>query len=155
MRVPFLGLFVFWGVGCVCRWAAIAQQLPGRIAKQCRERWHNHLNPDICKVGVSPTPLPYPSSPEHLQGRCLAYPSSPRLPTPLPRAAGPLHCGRGPPNFGRAREVRVAVGRDRQAPAWPLRQRHQEPVRASPRKRLFSSLHGFKKNRYCQSVSRF
>jgi hypothetical protein len=31
------------------RWAAIAQQLPGRIAKQCRERWHNHLNPDICK----------------------------------------------------------------------------------------------------------
>mmetsp|Transcript_38298 Transcript_38298/g.49519 ORF Transcript_38298/g.49519 Transcript_38298/m.49519 type:complete len:960 (-) Transcript_38298:297-3176(-) len=31
------------------RWASIAQQLPGRIAKQCRERWHNHLNPDICK----------------------------------------------------------------------------------------------------------
>ena len=31
------------------KWAAIAQQLPGRIAKQCRERWHNHLNPDICK----------------------------------------------------------------------------------------------------------
>ncbi len=21
----------------------------GRIGKQCRERWHNHLNPDICK----------------------------------------------------------------------------------------------------------
>jgi hypothetical protein len=33
------------------RWAAIAQQLPGRIAKQCRERWHNHLDPGICKVG--------------------------------------------------------------------------------------------------------
>jgi len=31
------------------RWAAIAQQLPGRIAKQCRERWHNHLNPEIRK----------------------------------------------------------------------------------------------------------
>ena len=31
------------------KWAQIAQQLPGRIAKQCRERWHNHLNPDICK----------------------------------------------------------------------------------------------------------
>ena len=22
----------------------------GRIGKQCRERWHNHLNPDICKA---------------------------------------------------------------------------------------------------------
>ncbi len=24
--------------------------MPGRIGKQCRERWHNHLNPDICKA---------------------------------------------------------------------------------------------------------
>lgn len=31
------------------KWSAIAQQLPGRIGKQCRERWHNHLNPDIKK----------------------------------------------------------------------------------------------------------
>jgi hypothetical protein len=23
--------------------------ITGRIGKQCRERWHNHLNPDICK----------------------------------------------------------------------------------------------------------
>lgn len=23
--------------------------MPGRIGKQCRERWHNHLNPDINK----------------------------------------------------------------------------------------------------------
>ncbi|KAK9828578.1 hypothetical protein WJX72_000843 [[Myrmecia] bisecta] len=29
------------------RWSLIAQDLPGRIGKQCRERWHNHLNPDI------------------------------------------------------------------------------------------------------------
>lgn len=28
-------------------WSVIANQLPGRIGKQCRERWHNHLNPDI------------------------------------------------------------------------------------------------------------
>jgi Myb-like DNA-binding domain len=28
-------------------WSAIASYLPGRIGKQCRERWHNHLNPDI------------------------------------------------------------------------------------------------------------
>jgi len=28
-------------------WALIAQELPGRIGKQCRERWRNHLNPSI------------------------------------------------------------------------------------------------------------
>lgn len=32
------------------KWSHIAQQLPGRIGKQCRERWHNHLNPDINKA---------------------------------------------------------------------------------------------------------
>ncbi|GMH92733.1 hypothetical protein TL16_g12436, partial [Triparma laevis f. inornata] len=31
------------------KWSAIAGHLPGRIGKQCRERWHNHLNPDINK----------------------------------------------------------------------------------------------------------
>ncbi|CAL9220148.1 unnamed protein product, partial [Arabidopsis halleri] len=31
------------------KWSVIAQSLPGRIGKQCRERWHNHLNPDINK----------------------------------------------------------------------------------------------------------
>ncbi|KAF6175911.1 hypothetical protein GIB67_003399 [Kingdonia uniflora] len=30
-------------------WSTIAQALPGRIGKQCRERWHNHLNPGINK----------------------------------------------------------------------------------------------------------
>jgi hypothetical protein len=32
------------------KWSKIAHQLPGRIGKQCRERWHNHLNPDINKA---------------------------------------------------------------------------------------------------------
>lgn len=32
------------------KWSQIAAELPGRIGKQCRERWHNHLNPDICKA---------------------------------------------------------------------------------------------------------
>ena len=32
------------------KWSAIANELPGRIGKQCRERWHNHLNPDINKA---------------------------------------------------------------------------------------------------------
>ena len=28
-------------------WSRVASALSGRIGKQCRERWHNHLNPDI------------------------------------------------------------------------------------------------------------
>ncbi|KAH0715639.1 hypothetical protein KY284_008544 [Solanum tuberosum] len=31
------------------KWSTIAQELAGRIGKQCRERWHNHLNPAINK----------------------------------------------------------------------------------------------------------
>ncbi|KAL0798145.1 hypothetical protein Bca101_053319 [Brassica carinata] len=31
------------------KWSTICQHLPGRIGKQCRERWHNHLNPAINK----------------------------------------------------------------------------------------------------------
>ena len=31
------------------KWSVIASHLPGRIGKQCRERWHNHLNPNINK----------------------------------------------------------------------------------------------------------
>lgn len=32
------------------KWSKIASYLPGRIGKQCRERWHNHLNPHIRKT---------------------------------------------------------------------------------------------------------
>lgn len=28
-------------------WSVISSYLPGRNGKQCRERWHNHLNPEI------------------------------------------------------------------------------------------------------------
>jgi len=35
------------------KWSVIANELPGRIGKQCRERWHNHLNPDISKEAWS------------------------------------------------------------------------------------------------------
>ncbi|XP_068860986.1 myb-related protein A isoform X5 [Aphelocoma coerulescens] len=31
------------------RWSLIAKHLKGRIGKQCRERWHNHLNPEVKK----------------------------------------------------------------------------------------------------------
>jgi hypothetical protein len=33
------------------RWSAVGNELPGRTGKQCRERWHNHLNPHIVKEG--------------------------------------------------------------------------------------------------------
>ena len=29
------------------QWANIAKEIPGRVGKQCRERWQNHLNPDV------------------------------------------------------------------------------------------------------------
>ncbi|XP_010427153.1 PREDICTED: myb-related protein B-like isoform X1 [Camelina sativa] len=32
------------------QWSKISKQLSGRIGKQCRERWHNHLNPTIKKT---------------------------------------------------------------------------------------------------------
>ncbi|XP_057982338.1 transcription factor MYB118-like [Malania oleifera] len=31
------------------KWSIIAKMLNGRVGKQCRERWHNHLRPDIRK----------------------------------------------------------------------------------------------------------
>jgi len=31
------------------KWSEIAKAIKNREGKQCRERWHNHLNPDIRK----------------------------------------------------------------------------------------------------------
>ena len=42
------------GVG-VIKWSVIASQLQGRIGKQCRERWFNHLDPTIKKGEWSET----------------------------------------------------------------------------------------------------
>lgn len=36
------------------KWSLIASHLKGRIGKQCRERWHNHLDPNIKKDAWSP-----------------------------------------------------------------------------------------------------
>lgn len=41
------------GVGKV-KWSSIAAKLPGRIGKQCRERWFNHLDPAIKKGDWTP-----------------------------------------------------------------------------------------------------
>ncbi|KAF2312582.1 hypothetical protein GH714_035140 [Hevea brasiliensis] len=37
----------------VRKWAQIAKKLDARAGKQCRERWHNHLRPDIKKESWS------------------------------------------------------------------------------------------------------
>ena len=31
------------------RWSAVGAQMSGRSGKQCRERWHNHLSPEVNK----------------------------------------------------------------------------------------------------------
>jgi len=31
-------------------WSVIASHIHGRIGKQCRERWHNHLSPEVSKT---------------------------------------------------------------------------------------------------------
>jgi hypothetical protein len=35
-------------------WTKLSQLLPGRIGKQCRERWFNHLNPDLSRGQWTP-----------------------------------------------------------------------------------------------------
>jgi Myb-like DNA-binding protein FlbD len=41
------------------KWTLIAEYLPSRVGKNCRERWHNHLNPKIKKS-------PWSSEEEHI-----------------------------------------------------------------------------------------
>jgi len=36
------------------RWSVIGEQMDGRSGKQCRERWHNHLSPTVCKNKWAP-----------------------------------------------------------------------------------------------------
>lgn len=31
------------------KWSSVASMLPGRLGKQCRERWFNHLDPSVKK----------------------------------------------------------------------------------------------------------
>ncbi|GAB9477998.1 Rni-like protein, partial [Globisporangium polare] len=36
------------------KWSVIASHIDGRTGKQCRERWHNQLNPAISKAPWTP-----------------------------------------------------------------------------------------------------
>lgn len=38
----------------VAKWTIIAEHIPGRTAKQCRERWSNHLDPNVNKGEWTP-----------------------------------------------------------------------------------------------------
>ena len=31
------------------RWSLVGKKMQGRSGKQCRERWHNHLSPEVSK----------------------------------------------------------------------------------------------------------
>lgn len=42
------------GMHGATKWSSLSDHLPGRIAKQCRERWCNHLDPDIRRTQWSP-----------------------------------------------------------------------------------------------------
>lgn len=35
-------------------WSRVAEEVPGRSSKQCRERWNNFLRPDINRAPFSP-----------------------------------------------------------------------------------------------------
>ncbi|KAG7393029.1 hypothetical protein PHYPSEUDO_013517 [Phytophthora pseudosyringae] len=35
-------------------WGDVASRIPGRTSKQCRERWHNHLDPQIVRGAYTP-----------------------------------------------------------------------------------------------------
>lgn len=35
-------------------WTKLAETIPGRIGKQCRERWHNSLDPNLVKTSWTP-----------------------------------------------------------------------------------------------------
>lgn len=39
----------------VNKWTTIADRIPGRTAKQCRERWNNHLDPAVNKGEWTPS----------------------------------------------------------------------------------------------------
>ncbi|KAI8599621.1 hypothetical protein EDD21DRAFT_290092, partial [Dissophora ornata] len=36
------------------KWVFIATKIESRTGKQCRERWHNHLDPNIVKTPFTP-----------------------------------------------------------------------------------------------------
>ncbi len=76
-----LSLVERFGASC---WSQIAAHLGGRIGKQCRERWHNHLAPEVKKEGFTDEEARRPLRPEAAPPQC-APPARPST-VPRPRA---------------------------------------------------------------------
>ena len=65
-------------------WELVAQECPGRTGKQCRERWHNHLDQNIKKSAWCAMLPPHASQPP---AAARAPPPSPPHPHPADLAA--------------------------------------------------------------------
>ena len=93
------------------KWSVLASHLPGRTGKQCRERWHNQLNPDISKS-------PWTEDEDR---------APPASPPPAP-ARAPPHATPRRHHHPRVRQVRRAVGGHRGGAQRAHGQRGEEPV---------------------------
>ena len=60
----------------------IATKMPGRTGKQCRERWHNHLDPSIAKERWTEEENEIVIDAHRVRGNQAA--PSPRRPPPSP-----------------------------------------------------------------------
>lgn len=96
----------------VTKWSDIADRVTGRIGKQCRERFFNHLDRE-CSGGLS-----LPSPPLHcpLAVACSRY------------QQGSVVSRGGCDARARATAAREPLERHRQVPPRPLREQRQEPV---------------------------
>ena len=56
------------------RWSLVGAGMDGRSGKQCRERWHNHLSPDVSKNDWTPQVISGPRSPPPLSGGTGRWP---------------------------------------------------------------------------------
>ena len=67
------------------QWAMIATKMPGRTGKQCRERWHNHLDPSIAKERWTEEENEIVIDAHRVRGnQARPPPASPALPNPPP-----------------------------------------------------------------------
>jgi hypothetical protein len=74
-------------------WSRIAAELPSRIGKQCRERWHNHLSPTVKKEVSDGRSPPRRAAPLHLSRGRSSRPRERPHARIMPHAA----CPRSPP----------------------------------------------------------
>ena len=103
------------------RWSLIASNMTGRVGKQCRERWFNHLCPAVKKGEWTPEEARAALPPPNAHQGGARPPSHAQRPA---RAGPPDRAGRG--------GAWDAVVRDRQAAPRSHRQRDQEPLQLEP-----------------------